>query len=683
MKQRARLTVSQKAAFLYITFVVLVIIFVSYTYISFQRLSRTNEYLYQNYVTSLRQLDRLKLTIIRSDELLTNWLLTEKDTAAQSYKLLNSLMDKDYYDIKEIMWPIVDYWPKEMQNDYYEILDLTDTLITRQKVLLAQFDDPKAFEDVNLTFSAYAQLAKGGKIKGLETQLIDKINRLSAKVSSETDKFINEVTSRVVVYRRWMVFGTFIFLILLTIGFFAFVRDIISNTRKLIDIAQEISEGKLVNVPVSSGDDEFGHFYNVLAKIVNYLKDASEFASKLAENNFEYAFKPVSKYDTLGNALLRLRDNLVNAQKEAELRRIENQQRQWSSQGIAEFAEVIREHSKDLDDLSQAVISKLVNYTVANIGGIYVVNDDDPENIFIELKAFYAYDRHRFYKREFKPGEGLIGECYLEGKTIYMNDVPKDYFKIVSGLGSDLPRSILIVPLIVNEQVMGVVELSSFEEFEPYQIEFVEKIGESIAAAISTVKINIRTQKLLEETARKSQELEQKEAEARENIAKMERSIEELKRTLNKEKKQLQRVLEERSKLEKELKSYQIECETKIRQRDLEIGNLLLAINNTIGYYVLSYSGDFIDANSLYLSFLKLTKDEVIGTKHQRFISIDFVNTGNYKKIWDDLKTGKVVKTSVQYMIEGKTKYINEVYTPVLGENGSLEKVIVFSYVEA
>ncbi len=683
MKQRARLTISQKAVFLYIFFVVLVIIFVSYTYLSFQRLSKTNEYLYENYVTSLRQLDRLKLTIIRSDELLTNWLLLEKDTAAQSYKQLNFLMDNEYYDIKEIMWPIVDYWPKEMQNNYYEILDMIDTLVTRQKILLAEFEDPKAFEDVNLTFSAYAQLAKGGEIKGLETQLIGKINELSQQVASQADEFIQKVTTRVDVYRRWLVFGTFIFFILLTGGFFAFVRNIISNTHKLIDIAQEISEGKLINVPVASGNDEFSRFYNVLAKIIKYLKNASDFATKLVENDFEYEFKPVSKYDTLGNALLRLRDNLVKAQKEAELRRIENQQRQWSSQGIAEFSEVIREHSKDLVDLSQAVISKLVNYTVANVGGIYVVNDDDPENIFIELKAFYAYDRHRFYEKVFKPGEGLIGECYLEGKTIYMNDVPKEYFKIVSGLGSDIPRSILIVPLIVNEQVMGVVELSSFEEFEPYQIEFVEKIGESIAAAISTVKINIRTQKLLEETARKSQELEQKEAEARESIAKMERSIEELKKTLNKERKQLQQVLEERTKLEKELKSYKIECETKIRQRDLEIGNILLAINNTIGYYVLSYSGDFIDVNTLYLSFLKLTKEEVIGTKHQRFISIDFVNTGNYKKIWDDLKAGKVVKTSVQYMIEGKNKYINEVYTPVLSENGNLEKVIVFSYVEA
>ncbi len=680
--RRVRMRVGQKAFSLYLFIVVVIIGFVLYTYYSFNRVRKINDYLYNNYVQSIENLSQLKYIVTQSNADLTNWLWIEKDTSASSYHEFFRLIGKDYYDFKARMWAYADYWPKNLQNLYYEILDNTDTLVHKQKILIEQFDDPQVFTNTRQLMLALAQLQEGGEIMVLKEQILSDIERLSSLLAQASQQYITDLTEKMMAYRRTIVFGVFVFLVLLSIGIFAFVNNVLSNIRRVNEISSRLSKGELVTIPWVALEDELGMFYRNLRDISEYLRKASSFATNLAKNNFEVEFAPASKTDALGNAMLRLRDNLIEAQKEAELRRIENQQRQWSSQGIAEFAEILREHSNDLDELSQAVIAKLVNYTVANVGGIYVVNDEDPDNITIELKAFYAYDRHKFVERVFKPGDTLVGQCYLEGKTIYMNDVPDDYIKIVSGLGADKPRSILIVPLIVNEKIMGIVELASFEEFEPYQIEFVEKIGESIASSISTVKINLRTQRLLKEMEQKSAELEQKEAEARDNLAKMEKTIEELKRSLEKEQKKTMQILEQRENLEHELKQLRTKCDQQLRQKERDLGNVLLAINNTIGYFVLSYTGDFVDANTLYLSFLKSTKEQIIGTKHQRFVGIDFVNSGNYKKIWDDLKLGKTVKTSVQYMLEGKSRFINEVYTPVLNEQGVLERVIVFSFVE-
>ncbi len=683
MKREVKMSMGQKAFFLYAFIIVVILGFVIYTYFSFNQVRSSNEYLYNNYVKAISKLSELKYIVKASDAYITDWFLTEKDTSASEYKAYFRLVDSNYYDLKGLMWVIVDYWPKDMQNIYYQILDKTDTLILRQKLLLGQFESYQAFSNTKLLMIALAQLQEGGRIKALEQIIISDIDRLYTQLTGISQGYISSINKMMMTYRRTIVFGVFLFLILLSIGVFAFVNNILSNVKKVNDISYRLAKGELVSIPWSSRQDELGIFYQNLRSINEYLKHASEFASNLAKNNFECDFKPASKNDALGNAMMRLRDNLIQAQKEAELRRIENQQRQWSSQGIAEFAEILREHSNDLDDLSQAVIAELVNYTIANVGGIYIIEDEDPENVYIELRAFYAYDRHKFVEKRFKPGETLVGQCYLEGQTIYMNDVPEDYMKIVSGLGSDKPRSILIVPLIVNEKIMGIVELASFEEFEPYQIEFVEKIGESIASSISTVKINLRTQRLLQEMAEKTSKLEAREEEIRKEVEKKERTIQELRKSLDEQHRKLEQVLEQRNQLELELKHLTIKYEQMIREKDMELGNILLAINNTIGFYVLSYSGDFIEANPLYLSFLKTTKDDIIGSKHQRFVGVDFVNSGNYKKIWDDLKLGKSVKTSVQYMVEGKSRYVNEVFTPVLNEQGSLEKVIVFSFVES
>ena len=681
MKYRIKLSISQSLFAIFAFMVISIIILVVYTFINFNKVRYSNQYLYDNYWKGLEGIKELQRIVHASNGLLFNWLLTEKDTASYTYKEYFRLIDTSYYELKAKIWSLVDYWPIEFQNSYYRIIDYTDTLIIKQKQIFSMLEFPEDLNNTQIILTIYAMTSEKGELKNLENKITEQIKQLYIKLNADSRNYILKIDNNMKIYRRFIGIGVFLFMVIILFIVFLLVNKITVNINRINNLAERLSKGELISVPYVSKRDELGIFYKNLRDINDYLKRTSEFALNLSNSKFDVDFSPAGKADVLSNSLLKLRDSLKQAQHIAHLRELENKHREWSSQGIAEFAELLREHSRDLDTLSRVVIAKLVKYTDSQVGAIYIVNDEDKNNIFIEAKAFYAYNRYIHRKTRFKPGEGLIGECYIEAKTIFMDNVPKDYLIIESGLGADRPRSLLIVPLIINEQVMGIVEIASFEVYEPYKIEFVEKIGETIASAISTVKINIRTERLLQETQRKSKELEQKEAESAEKIEKMQRTIQELKRLLGKEKKKSSKNLDKQKELERKLIELRREYENMLRKKELEINNLLFAINETIGYYVLSYNGDFLDVNSLYLSFLKLDKDQVLATKHQRFLGIECVNTGAYKKLWDEIKLGKTVKTSIQYMIEGKVHYVNEVFTPILNEKGTLEKVIVFSFV--
>ncbi len=227
--------------------------------------------------------------------------------------------------------------------------------------------------------------------------------------------------------------------------------------------------------------------------------------------------------DIIGHSLLEMRQSLNKASQE-------DRQRSWATQGIAATEEILRLYNKSLDELAYKVIAHLIKYLNANQGGIFILNDDDESQPFLELKGMIAFDRKKYLEKRIEVGQGMVGQVFREKVTTFMTDIPANYIHITSGLGDAPPGCLTLVPLKMEDQVIGVMEIASFSPFKPHEVTFLEKVAESIASTIISSKNNERTQNLLQESQELTEQMRAQEEEVRQNMEEMQATQEEMRR---------------------------------------------------------------------------------------------------------------------------------------------------------
>ncbi len=229
------------------------------------------------------------------------------------------------------------------------------------------------------------------------------------------------------------------------------------------------------------------------------------------------------KNDKIINSLINLNEEIEKRQKEEDKRKKEDAQRAKSSEGLAYFGAVLREHNNTIDELTQTVTNELVRYVDAYQAAFYLI-DQNSGNKFIKEVAAYASGKKRLASKELQWGEGLPGACILEKKTNYLKNISEDYFEIESGLGSAKPSSLLIVPVVTQEGIIhGALELASFKQYEDFEIKFIEQVAQNTALTISTLKINEETAVLLKESREQASALSNREDELQKTISEMRR----------------------------------------------------------------------------------------------------------------------------------------------------------------
>ncbi len=215
--------------------------------------------------------------------------------------------------------------------------------------------------------------------------------------------------------------------------------------------------------------------------------------------------------------LKRKEEEMTKTLDELELSRKKDEERNWVAKGINEMITILQS-GEESSKIFDKVLSTLVKYCGMNQGALYVLQQNEDGQEVIKMVSCYAYERKKFIEGTIDPGNGLIGQAFLEGERTYLKNVPAGFVRITSGLGEATPRHLVIIPMKVNKHVEGILELASFTEIEQHHFDLFDKLAETMASYISNNRVNESTKILLQKAQTMSEELRSNEEEMRQNM---------------------------------------------------------------------------------------------------------------------------------------------------------------------
>jgi HAMP domain-containing protein/signal transduction histidine kinase/DNA-binding response OmpR family regulator len=310
-------------------------------------------------------------------------------------------------------------------------------------------------------------------------------------------------------------------------------------------VAREVGvEGKLggqAKVPGAAGTWK-GLTENVnqlAANLTTQVRAIAEVASAVTKGDLtrsitvETQGEVAALKDTINEMIRNLRDSTLK-----------NTEQDWLKTNLAKFSRMLQ-GQKDLNTVGRLILSELAPVVSAQHAVFYML-EGTRESAQLTLLASYASRGQATHGKQLGLGEGLVGQCALEMRKILLTNVPPDYIRISSGLGDAPPQNILVLPIVFEGQVKGVLELASFERFNPTHQALLDQLTESIGIVLNTIEANMRTENLLKQSQSLAQELSQTNLELQEKAQQLAHQNEEVERK-NREVEQARKALEDKA----------------------------------------------------------------------------------------------------------------------------------------
>jgi CheY-like chemotaxis protein/GAF domain-containing protein/HAMP domain-containing protein len=310
------------------------------------------------------------------------------------------------------------------------------------------------------------------------------------------------------------------------------VRAITLALRNAIQVAENIASGDRDTVVIAESEDETGQ----LLKAINKMREA-----------------------------LKIKE-LTEASQNKE------------QNDIAGLNDTIRgEH--EVSELGQLILNYLAPVLNAQVAALYLLEGEK-----LNLTSSYAFTRRKNFSSSFAIGENLIGQAALEKKQIVVENIPEEYISISSGLGKAKPKSIIVTPIMNDDELEGVLELGTVENFSDKQLEFLEKVSSSIAIAVNSTRSRNQLKEILEVTQEQTKALEKSEAEMKLQQEELRVSNEELEgqaQKLKASEEHLQTQQEElrviNEELEEQTKALEMQ-KTNLEQKNVDLANSQLEL---------------------------------------------------------------------------------------------------------
>ncbi|MGW5848763.1 HAMP domain-containing protein [Streptomyces sp. NPDC055254] len=182
-----------------------------------------------------------------------------------------------------------------------------------------------------------------------------------------------------------------------------------------------------------------------------------------------------------------------------------NQEQDWLKSNLAQISGLMQGH-RDLAVVAELVMDELVPLVEASYGAFYLAEESDGET-WLALIGSFGRPADSPAAHRVRSGETLVGQSVRSRRILSTDNVPPGYL-ISSGLGGAAPANLIVLPIMVEDQVLGVIELASFKPFTPVHRDFLGRLMETVGVNVSTIVANARTDELLGESQRLTVELQ-------------------------------------------------------------------------------------------------------------------------------------------------------------------------------
>ena len=398
-----------------------------------------------------------------------------------------------------------------------EILELKNTINTMVEQL-----NSFAFEVTRVAREVGTEGKLGGQaevkgVAGTWKDLTDSVNMMASNLTSQVRGIAKVVTSVATGNLRQK----------LSINAKGEVAQLTETINEMIEtlavfadqvttVAREVGvEGRLggqANVPGASGIwKNLTENVNQLAQnLTTQVRSISEVASAVTKGDLTRTIRVEAKGEVEA-----LKDTINQMIANLRATTLRNQETDWLKSNLAKFTQMLQ-GQKDLNAVTTRILSELAQVVNAHYGAFYILKlEDKNPHATLALYAGYAYKEEKNIVREFRIGEGLVGQCALEKERILLTNVPSNYIKINSGLGKAKPSNLIILPVLFENNVKAVIELASLDTFSQTHLDFLSQLTESIGIVLNTIEANTRTEGLLTQSQSLASELKIQQEELR------------------------------------------------------------------------------------------------------------------------------------------------------------------------
>jgi signal transduction histidine kinase/HAMP domain-containing protein/CheY-like chemotaxis protein len=320
---------------------------------------------------------------------------------------------------------------------------------------------------------------------------------------------------------------------------------------QVTSVAREVGvEGRLggqANVPGAAGTwkDLTGNVNLLAANLTSQVRAIAEVATAVTKGDLTRSIQ----VDARGE-VAELKDNINTMIGNLKLTTDVNTEQDWLKTNLAKFTNMLQ-GQRDLTTVGRLLLTELTPLVNAHMGVIYQVeNEDSPQ---LHLLSAYASDGINPHPLLVQFGEGLIGQCAMDKRQRLVSEIPTDAVPINSALLRVVPKNLVVLPILFENQVKAVIELASVGAFTTSQMTFLEQLTDSIGIVLNSIEATMQTEGLLKQSQQLAGELQTQQKELQQTNEQLEQKAQQLaERNVEVERKnqeieQARRALEEKA----------------------------------------------------------------------------------------------------------------------------------------